>query len=101
MKLITWTWMGMLTWLSLALVVLGLWDHDWREILAGFAVAVIWPLISADIADGPKCAGCSKGRIVPGCEVHDPQLRKPGARTTPEDTQAIRGTEESSLGRSL
>jgi hypothetical protein len=41
----------LLTITALAVLVLGLWQHDWRLILAGVSVATVWPLISADIYD--------------------------------------------------
>jgi len=42
-------WRWLLYSLAFYAVIVGLWDHDWRLILAGAAVAVIWPLISADL----------------------------------------------------
>ncbi len=47
MKLLVWTLYGLAVWAVLA----GLWDHSWRLILAGVAVAVIWPLIGSDVED--------------------------------------------------
>lgn len=75
-----WRWLlyGLATWLLLA----GLWDHAWRLILAEVAVWIIYPLITADIEEPdpvPVCAGCLKGRMVPGCPVHDPEHRKAAA----------------------
>ena len=32
-------------------IVIGLWDHSWQLILAGVAVAVLWPLIAPDAED--------------------------------------------------
>jgi hypothetical protein len=39
----------LLTVTALLLLADGLWNHDWRLILASLAVAAIWPLISADV----------------------------------------------------
>ena len=47
MKLLVWTLYGLSAWAILA----GLWDHSWRLILAGVAVAVLWPLIGSDVED--------------------------------------------------
>jgi hypothetical protein len=40
---------NLLTVTALLLLAQGLWNHNWRTILASLAVAVIWPLISAEI----------------------------------------------------
>ena len=53
MKLLVWILYG----LSLYAVILGLWNHSWQLILAGVTVAVIWPLISADVEDMPPRKG--------------------------------------------
>ena len=34
---------------ALWLALVGVWDHDWRLILCGLAVAVAWPLVCADV----------------------------------------------------
>lgn len=69
-------------------------------LLGGFVLLAVF--VHADIVEEGRaqlrCLGCTKGRIVPGCEVHDPQLRKPGA-VTPEDTQTTRRAEPSLYGR--
>lgn len=78
--MILWRWI--LYGLATYMILIGLWDHAWRLILAGLSVWLIYPLISSDIesvAATPICSGCSKGRIVPGCPVHDPQERKAAA----------------------
>lgn len=75
-------WRWLLYGMAFYAVVIGLWDHSWRLILAGIAVWIIYPLISSeveDVAATPLCAGCSKGRIVPGCPVHDEERRKAAA----------------------
>ena len=75
---VRWMIYGLSSWLLLA----GLWGHDWRMILASVATAVIYPLVTADLegpVEVPVCAGCLKGRVVPGCPVHDPGERKAAA----------------------
>ncbi len=47
MKLLVWTLYGLAVWA----ILVGLWDHSWRLILAGILVAVIWPLIGSDVED--------------------------------------------------
>lgn len=49
------------------------------------------------IAEGraqQKCLGCTSGRFVPGCPVHDAELRKTDPRAVNrEAVQTTRGTE--------
>ncbi len=47
MKLLVWTLYGLALWA----IIIGLWDHSWQLILAGFTVAIIWPLISSEVED--------------------------------------------------
>lgn len=42
---------ALLCLMALALVVKGLWDHDWKLILAGAVTAVAWPIIAADVRE--------------------------------------------------
>ncbi len=45
MILLRWTLTGIVIWA----VILGLWEHDWRLILAGVATAVVWPLVQGEV----------------------------------------------------
>ncbi len=45
MILLRLTLAGMIVWA----VILGLWEHDWRLILAGVATAVVWPLVQGEV----------------------------------------------------
>lgn len=74
MILVRWGVYGLATWM----VLVGLWAHDWRLILAGVATWLVFPLVASDVAT-VACLGCTKGRIVPGCPVHDPERRKAAA----------------------
>ncbi len=47
MKILVWILCGLTMWA----IIIGLWDHSWRLILAGILVAVIWPLIGSDVED--------------------------------------------------
>lgn len=47
MKLLSWILCGT----ALYSIVIGLWDHSWQLILAGVAVAVLWPLVAPDAED--------------------------------------------------
>ncbi len=38
-------------------IVIGLWDHSWQLILAGVAVAVLWPLVAPDAEDAQATRG--------------------------------------------
>lgn len=69
-------WKHLLYTLAASMIVVGLWQHDLRMILAAASVYYIWPLISMDLFAEVDCLGCTKGRIVPGCPVHDQELRK-------------------------
>lgn len=62
--------------LAAVMFLVGVWQHDWRMILASGAVAAIWPLISLDVSG---CLGCSRHRVVLGCPVHDEERRKAAA----------------------
>ena len=69
-------WRWLLYSLALYMALVGMWDHQWRLILAGLAVWVIYPLISTEIHDVPVCTGCTRYAFKPGCPVHDPQERR-------------------------
>lgn len=40
---------GLLAGAGLWVFLAGVWEHDWRLILAGLAVSAIWPLIDAHV----------------------------------------------------
>lgn len=73
-----WFVYGLAVWFLLA----GIWTHDVWMILAPVVVLLCLPAAPDGEDDGPPlpvCAGCSKGRLVPGCPVHDEQQRKVAA----------------------
>ena len=65
--------------LAASMFVVGIWQHDWRLILASAAVCAIWPLVNLDVSG---CLGCSRHRFVPGCPLHDPERRRNGEAMT-------------------
>ena len=48
----TWDRFGWtVTAFAVAVLVAGLWNHDWTLIVAGCAVAAIWPIIRKGVED--------------------------------------------------
>lgn len=43
--IVRWVTYGLASWLLL----IGIWNHDWRLILAGVSTLTIWPLITTDV----------------------------------------------------
>lgn len=63
----------LLTATAAAVTLAGIWQHDWRTILAGAAVAAIWPLIRDDVT---HVCTCAKGRRCLNCVERDGLTRR-------------------------
>lgn len=52
--ILKWALSGLALWIALW----GVWNHDWRMILAGAATAAIWPLVWADYDRDTEVLDC-------------------------------------------